>query len=201
MTRQSLYLDIERHLLEDQIPSKYLNRISADPLFWKPPFDLLAKLKQTEQSPQYHPEGNVWNHTLLVVDEAAKVRYRSASPAAFMWAALLHDIGKPETTRVRKGRITHYDHDKAGAVLARRFLLEFTENVEFIDRVCGLVRYHMHILYVTKGLPFADLGAMKRSADVEEVALLGLCDRLGRTTCDREKEKRDVSLFLKKCSL
>jgi putative nucleotidyltransferase with HDIG domain len=38
-----------------------------------------------------------------------------------MWAALLHDIGKPDTTKQYKGRITSYDHDKAGALIARKF--------------------------------------------------------------------------------
>ncbi|MBP1736969.1 MAG: putative superfamily hydrolase [Oscillospiraceae bacterium] len=201
MTPELLYLEMGRHLLEDQKPSRYLGMVYDHPLFRQCPFDMLRRLRQTEQSPLYHPEGNVWNHTLLVVDEAAKVRGRSADPAAFMWAALLHDVGKPASTRIRNGRITHYDHDKAGAVLARVFLLEFTDDRAFIDRVCALVRYHMHVLYVVKGLPFADLPGMKRSVDSGEVALLGLCDRMGRTAFDAEKEQRDIEFFLRKTRL
>ncbi len=81
----------------------------------------LAQLASSEhitgQSPQHHPEGSVWNHTLLVVDEAAKIKEQSADPRTFMWAALLHDLGKPSTTMRRKSKITSYDHDKVGAQL------------------------------------------------------------------------------------
>ena len=122
---------------------------------------VLRRLKDTPQSPVHHPEGNVWNHTMLVVDEAAKRRAESRCPAALMWAALLHDIGKPDTTRVRRGKITSYDHDKVGAELARRFLSGFSMEPAMIDRVCALVRSHMQVLFAAKGLPFGDAAGMK----------------------------------------
>ncbi|HOG02227.1 MAG: multifunctional tRNA nucleotidyl transferase/2'3'-cyclic phosphodiesterase/2'nucleotidase/phosphatase [Firmicutes bacterium ADurb.Bin248] len=199
MTPLELYSDIGVHLLQDGSPSAYLSGIRSHPLFRNHPFCMLHRLRETEQSPEHHPEGNVWLHTLLVVDEAAKLRARSADPAAFMWAALLHDIGKPATTKLRKGRITAYDHDKVGARLAREFLGVFTDDGGFIDKVSGLIRYHMQILFVLKDLPFADIGGMLRDTDIGEVALLGLCDRLGRAGCDRAKEEERVRLFLQKC--
>lgn len=117
----SLFSQIEVHLLNDDKPSEYLNAVYNDPMFRQYPFDMLYKLKKTEQSKVHHPEGNVWNHTMLVVDEAAQAKAKSRNPVVFMWAALLHDIGKPGTTRIRKGRITAYDHDKLGAELSVRF--------------------------------------------------------------------------------
>ncbi len=199
MTLRSLYLEIGDHLLQDEKPSVYLNAICSNPAFRQYPFTMLYNLKSTEQSPVHHPEGNVWNHTLLVVDEAAKVRSESGDPAVFMWAALLHDIGKPSTTKVRKGKITAYDHDKAGAELCREFLREFTDDSRFIRKVSELVRYHMHILFVSKNLPFADIRGMRRNTDLNQVALLGLCDRLGRINCDRKKEEANILSFLQKC--
>lgn len=201
MSLQQLYLDIGTHLLGDSRPSVYLNEIYLDLLFRQYPFDMLYRLKSTMQSPEHHPEGDVWNHTMLVVDEAARVKSNSKNPAVFMWAALLHDIGKPGTTKLRKGKITSYDHDKAGEKLCEEFLLEFTDDSSFIREVCGLVRYHMQILFVVKDLPFADIQGMKQNADIYEVALLGLCDRLGRTNRDRDKEENNIKLFLKKCGL
>ena len=158
-------------------------------------------MKQTKQSPKYHPEGSVWIHTMMVVDEAAKRREQSQNPQVFMWAALLHDIGKPSVTRFRNGKITSYNHDREGAELAREFLLVFTEDEAFIDAVCGLVRYHMQILFVTKGTARAQLKEMKRSVDIREAALLGLCDRLGRAGVDVEKEKESVMAFLQLCGV
>ncbi|WP_101698348.1 HDIG domain-containing metalloprotein [Clostridium minihomine] len=200
MTPKELYSEIHVHLMQDIKPSLYLNRISAEPLFQKYPFDMLYKLKSTEQSPEHHPEGNVWNHTMLVVDEAAQVKLKSRNPAVFLWAAFLHDIGKPVTTRHRKGRITAYDHDKVGAELSKQFLQEFTPDSLFIREVSELIRYHMQILFVVKNLPFADIEGMARNTEIREVALLGICDRLGRGSPDRNREQDNIELFLQKCN-
>lgn len=196
-----IFSEINTHLLEDEIPSIYLNEISITALFEQYPLNMLNRLKGTEQSPKHHPEGNAWNHTMLVVDEAAKVKNKSQNQNVFMWAALLHDIGKPDTTKIRKGRITSYDHDKLGAQLTKKFLEEFTDDTAFIQDVAELVRWHMQILFVVNNLPFADVKTMKSKVDINEVALLGLCDRLGRTNTEREKEEETIKKFIEKCSI
>jgi len=195
----ALFEEIEQHLLFDEKPSHFLSGLADTPALGEYPFSMLERLKTTPQSPQYHPEGSVWNHTLLVVDEAAKVRDKSSDLRAFMWAALLHDIGKPATTVRRKSRITSYDHDKAGVPLAIEFLSSFTADAEFIQRVTRLIRYHMQILFVVRDLPFADVEGMLRETDIREVALLGLCDRLGRTGADRQREEENIRSFLNMC--
>ncbi len=191
-----LFDEIELHLMNDNRPSVYL----AD-LFEKNgkhgfPFDRIERLKNTEQPVKYHPEGNVFNHTLLVVDQAAGIKDKSKNPRAFMWAALLHDIGKPDTTKSVNNKITSYDHDKIGAVLAGEFLREFTADDLFISRVTSLIRWHMQILHVTKRAGFANVKDMKKEVDIEELALLGLCDRLGRKNADRKEEERNIKTFL-----
>lgn len=198
MSLNELFSEIENHLLNDDKPSKYLNKISFDSLFNEYPFNMLYKMKTTPQSPKHHPEGNVWKHTLLVVDQAAALKSKSKDERIFMWSALLHDIGKPRATKYRKGRITAYDHDKSGAPLARDFLMYFNCDTDFTEKVVSLVRWHMQILYVSKDLNFADISAMKKDTDVYEVALLGLCDRLGRTNVDKEKEFNNIDIFLNK---
>lgn len=190
---------MDEHLLNNDEPSKYFLSLDDD-LLSLYPFTMLGDLKKAEQSPKYHPEGTVWNHTMLVIDEAAKRKDKTTDPRAFMWAALLHDIGKPGSTKVRRGRITSYDHDRLGAKMAKEFLSRFENNKAFIDKVAALVRYHMHILYVSKSLPFADIKGMKKEASVEDVALLGLCDRLGRKGADRQEEEKAISQFIEKCN-
>lgn len=194
----ALFEEIQKHLLEDATPSRYLEQASKTEAFCVPPFSMLLRLKKTEQSPVHHPEGNVWNHTMLVVDEAAARRGESKTPAALMWAALLHDIGKPDTTKVRRGKITAYGHDTMGAGLAERFLNACTADEAFIRSVRVLVRYHMHMLYVLKNLPFQDLPGLKREADINELALFCLCDRLGRLNPDHAEEERNRQTFLQK---
>lgn len=195
MNQQQLFQEIEYHLLHDERPSEYLNTMSSTKNFQDYPFQLLYALKGIPQSPKYHPEGDAWNHTMLVVNEAAKVKAESSDPKAFMWAALLHDIGKPKTTRIKKDKITSYDHDKIGAELTKKFLEEFALEHTFEQTVVNLVRYHMHILYVTKKLPFGDIKGLKELTDVKDVALLGWCDRMGRTNADPLLEKETIEKF------
>lgn len=190
---------MEAHLLQDEKPSEYFNSIIEDEIFHDFPFHMLGNLKKAEQSPQYHPEGNVWNHTMMVIDAAAGVKKRSKNPIVFMWAALLHDIGKPDTTKVRKGKITSYDHDRVGAEMAEKFLTGFTADSNFIQDVVSLVRWHMQILFVVHNLQFANAEEMNQQTDVNEVALLGFCDRMGRLGANRKQEEENIHLFLKKC--
>jgi putative nucleotidyltransferase with HDIG domain len=196
---RTLFLQIGAHLLEDKRPSDYLRALAQSSVFDRPPFHLLAKLADTCQSPVHHPEGHVWNHTLLVVDAAARLRTKSRDPEALMWAALLRDVGKPDTTRIRKGRITAYDHDKLGAGLAGAFCAQAGCDTRLTQTVTALVRWHMKPRYVWKSLPFADIGQMNRQADIREVALLGLCDRLGRVGADPQEELRQHLRFRRRC--
>lgn len=200
MDLRNLYGEITMHLLHDEMPSQYFNTIDKEPFFQRYPFDMLEKLKDTKQSPIHHPEGNVWNHTILVIDKATQVKHKSKHPAAFMWAALLHDIGKPSTTKQRGDKVTAYDHDKVGSKLVRKFLKELTDDHGFIQAVETLVRWHMQILFVVNDLPFADIKTMKQQIDIQEIALLGLCDRLGRTNIDRAKEEKNIAMFIQKCN-
>ena len=90
-------------------------------------FPELEQLIGVEQDPVYHPEGDVWVHTMEVVDRAAAFRDRVADPYAFMLLALTHDMGKAVTTEFIKGRIHAYEHDRA--VLSHG-LIERTEKVD-----------------------------------------------------------------------
>lgn len=187
--------EIDEHLMKDNKPSEYITSLSKKNEFQGYPFEFLWKLKSTEQSEKYHPEGSVWNHTMLVLDEAAIVREQSKDPKAFMWATLLHDIGKPSTTRIRKGKITSYDHDVAGEKLCIEFLKAFTLEEEFVRKVSSLVRYHMHMLYILKGLPHGDTKGLIKDVDANDIALLCRCDRMGRTGVDREFEDTQYREF------
>lgn len=201
MKLEELFEEMDAHLQKDDRPSEYLEQAGESELFLHFPLEMLHRMKKTKQSPKYHPEGNVWIHTLMVVDEAAKRRNQSVNPRVFMWAALLHDIGKPDTTRLKHGKITSYNHDREGERLAREFLEIFSDDEAFIREVCGLVRYHMQILFVAKKTAFAELEEMKKRVDIREAALFGLCDRLGRDGVDEEKERESVQAFLLACAV
>lgn len=199
----STFLEIDRHLLDDPKPSNYIIALGETGLFEdKYPYTLLGELKKVPQSPKHHPEGSVWNHTMLVLDNAGERKKLSQDPKVLMWAALLHDLGKAPATKITKGRITSYDHDKLGERLSAKFLKELTNDHEFINKVSRMVRWHMQILFVTKGLPFADIRKMASEVSIDEIALLGLCDRLGRGNMTKDKtliEEKSIITFLEKC--
>src|SRR3712207_9463055 len=82
------------HLLQDKMPSKYIEKLTTNEVFCNYPFTMIRELINIPQSPKYHPEGSVWKHTLLVIDNAAENRRFSENPKVFMWAALLHEDRK-----------------------------------------------------------------------------------------------------------
>lgn len=191
----------EHHLINDNTPSIYFRKIS-NLLNEEYPYNILGKLITTKQNPKYHPEGNVWEHTMQVVDNAANFSFLSSNKRIFMWSSLLHDIGKGTTTKVRKGKITAYNHDIEGAKLTKAFLTVFTNDKSFIDGVCKLVEWHMQPLFINKDLPFSKIKDMIIETSVSEIGLLSLCDRLGRNNLSKENKEKEIEFiiqFLKKC--
>lgn len=115
-----------------------------------------------------------------------------------MWGLLLHDIGKTPTTKMRKGRLTSYNHDKVGAVMAREFMEYFNEDEDFISLVVSLVRWHMQSLYVNKNLPLKEIEKMVSELNINDIVLFSLSDRLGRGGIDKDKRKEvlnDIKKF------
>lgn len=187
-----IFLEIEKHLLNDDKPSLFLTRLVEKKVLDKYPFSIIGDLREVQQNPKYHPEGNVFIHTMMVVDEGVKNKEKSSDKRAFMWSLLLHDVGKKPTTKMRKGRLTSYDHDKVGKNMARKFLEYFNEDNEFIDKVTGLVRWHMQSLFVTKDSRFQRIDEMLKDVDTNDIVLVAMSDRLGRGGLDKNKTKETI---------
>lgn len=188
MKNKELFIKINEILLQNLKPSEELERLITEGYLDKEPFNKIKKLNNIEQNPKYHPEGSVLKHVFLVVDLASKYKKYSNDEKVFMWAALLHDIGKLTTTRVRKNRITSYNHDIEGEEIAMDILNELTDD-DFKQKVSKLVRWHMQPLFYDKNLPFFQPQDMINDVEYKEVALLSLCDRLGRGNLDEDRIK------------
>lgn len=201
MNNKNIFDIIETHLINDSRPSIEINKLIDIGELKDTDFNMLVELKDIPQEPKYHPEGNVWNHVMLVVDEAAKLKERSEDKRVFMWAALLHDIGKIKTTVKRKGRWTSYNHDTVGAEITYRLLRNVSKDEDFIKKVSMLVKYHMHYLYIEKNLPFAKPRMLLEETSVDEIALLSYADRCGRgelTEEDRIQVSESIDKFKNK---
>lgn len=174
-----LFENIDKHLLADDKPSIYIKSILKN--LNQSPLKILTHLEKVEQSPTHHPEGNVLNHTLLVVDSASLVRKYAKDKQALMWGALLHDIGKIRATRLKKGRIVAYNHDVYGKEETEKILnsTDFFHQATKI-KIINFVSFHMHSLYISKKLPFGNLNKLMDSVDLNDIILLFFSDRLGR---------------------
>jgi tRNA nucleotidyltransferase (CCA-adding enzyme) len=109
----------------------------------------LEALISTPQEPEWHPEGTVWIHTGMVVDQAAiQIRlpertFTIDQALTVMLAALCHDFGKALVTRVEDGRIRSKGHSEAGEVPARAFLSKFIFGSDTTDQVVKITRDHL----------------------------------------------------------
>lgn len=104
----------------------------------------LAACVGVPQNPVYHPEGDVFEHTMLVLDCAAGLRPRARNPLGFMLAALTHDLGKAVCTQAQPdGKITAYGHEVAGLPLCRALLERLTDDAALIGYVENMVWLHM----------------------------------------------------------
>lgn len=96
-----------------------------------------------EQDPVFHPEGDVWTHTMEVIDRAAVFRDKVSDPYGFMMLALTHDLGKIVTTEVKNGRIHAYEHETKGMPLVEAFVGRLTNEKAVKDYVYNMVPLHM----------------------------------------------------------
>ena len=110
---------------------------------WIVHFPELNNLIDCPQNPDWHPEGDVWVHTMMVLDNAAKLRKHLPEELklAYMFGALLHDIGKPDTTVLPL--CTAHGHDAVGADLSLVFMKRLTNNSRLIEHVEQIVKLHM----------------------------------------------------------
>jgi len=148
----------------------------------------LEPLIGTPQDPEWHPEGDVWTHTLLAVDAMAGVEAWRAldeeSRAVLMFATLLHDAGKPDTTReeMRDGRtrITSAGHEARGVVLAGAMLERLHVPAAIAGRVAPLVREHLAHLQAATPRAVRRLASRLAPATILELALLVRADMSAR---------------------
>ncbi len=151
--------------------------------------EVLPELAATigiEQEPSWHPEGDVFEHTMQALDGAAALP--DADPIMhklLCYAALCHDLGKVTTTQIINGRLRSLGHEQAGVAPARALCKRLTGNKKLQDQIVLLVRHHMApAQFVSQN---ATAKAYKKLAKALEpdlnlyiLAQLAYVDKLGR---------------------
>jgi poly(A) polymerase len=109
----------------------------------------ISAMKGVEQPPQFHPEGDVFVHTLLLLQNLPP-----PTPKTLAWGALLHDVGKPATFRVAPDRIRFDGHVEVGVKIAEQICRRLRFSNDDTEQILALVNHHMR---------FADVPRMKES--------------------------------------
>ncbi len=102
----------------------------------------IEAMKGVEQPPQFHPEGDVFVHTLLLLEKLAH-----PCPATLGWGALLHDVGKPPTFRVAPDRIRFDGHVDVGVKMAEEICRRLRFSNHDTDQILALVKNHMRFAH------------------------------------------------------
>lgn len=143
----------------------------------------LAALQGCPQDPLWHPEGDVWIHTLHRLDWFAGER--SGDPADDLLVGLgvlCHDFGKPSATRTDGGSITSRGHEQEGEAPTRRFLARLTNQAPLIDDVVSLVLYHLRprALYDAQASDSAVRRLARQVRRIDLLARVARADHAGR---------------------
>ncbi len=159
---------------------------------WIQMYPELKSLIDCPQEPRFHPEGDVWTHTLLVTDEAALIAERDGLPqgerAILVLAALCHDLGKPETTETIDGRIRSRGHCDTIEIF-QDFLARLGAPSSVMERVVVLCRYHLTHVDFKDSLRHVRRLSVALAAAGETLAMLGRlveADHSGRPPLSKE---------------
>ena len=181
LPRERIMGELEKALLKASRPSVFFQVMrQMDQLsLW---FPELQNLVGVPQNPVYHAEGDVWNHTMMVLNEAAKLRHQVAQPLWFMLAALTHDFGKAVCTEEKNGVLHAYGHETRGLPLAESFLRRLTSETKLIRYVLNLAELHMkpNTMAGARSSLKATNRLFDQAVDPLALILLALADDRGR---------------------
>jgi tRNA nucleotidyltransferase (CCA-adding enzyme) len=197
LPRERVWGEVEKLLLLALKPSiglEWLYRLGVVAQI----FPELATLRNVPQDPEWHPEGDVWVHTLLVVDRARELidDLSYAKQVTVMLGALCHDLGKPPTTEFLEGRWRSRGHEEAGVPptqsLLERLNIYTLDGYDVRGQVLALVKDHLKPGELYKQRDEIGAGALRRLARRVEPDLLyrvAKADSLGRNADWVPREK------------
>ena len=141
----------------------------------------IDRMHGVEQPPQYHPEGDVWIHTLMLLEQLPPNASRTLA-----WGALLHDVGKPPTFRVAPDRIRFDGHVEVGVRMAHEICQRLHFSNDDTEQIEALVANHMR---------FADVERMKDSTLKRFLRLPKFDEHMELHRIDCLSSHRDLSLY------
>jgi poly(A) polymerase len=141
----------------------------------------ISAMQGVAQPPQYHPEGDVWQHTLLLLENLPQPCSRTQA-----WGALLHDVGKPPTFRVAPDRIRFDGHVEVGVKMAAEICSRLRFSNADTGQILALIQQHMR---------FGDLQRMKESTLKKFLRLPKIEEHIEQHRLDCVASHGDLSLY------
>ena len=161
-------------------------------------FGELAALIDVPQPSCYHPEGDAYIHSMLVLHAAAQKKAQAEKPEAFVYAALTHDLGKAiSTTRGEDGEWHANGHENTGVPLARAMLGRLGAGKEIIAYCENMCRLHMraHVCYYVQVEAGRTNLLFDESVCPHDLALLAACDAMGKGSAGGDATKEEAFLM------
>lgn len=193
LSKERIEGELKKALLKANKPSiffknlRYMNQLD----YW---FKELKDLIGVKQNPKYHAEGDVWNHTMLVLDEGAKVRDMVKEPYMFMLSCLVHDFGKSVSTKVINGIIRSIGHEYEGLPLIKTFIKRITNENKVLSYITNMTKLHMKPLVLINAS--SSIKAFNKmfdeSIEPHDLIYLSICDNLGRKKEGESTPTKDI---------
>ena len=181
LPKERILGEIKKGLLKAKKPSIFFNTLrKMNQLdIWFPELKDLIGLKQRSD---YHLEGDVWNHTMMVIDEGNKHIDKVQEPLAFMLSCLLHDVGKIKSTSSIDGVIHSYNHEAIGSKIAAVFLKRIANENKLKKYVTNMIYLHMALnIYASNNSSIKATNKLfDKSVNPNDLIILSICDNLGR---------------------
>lgn len=141
----------------------------------------ISRMKGVAQPPQFHPEGDVWIHTLMLLEQL-----EAGCAATLAWGALLHDVGKPPTYRAAPDRIRFDGHVEVGVAIGAEICRRFRFSNDETQQILALIENHMR---------FADAPRMKASTLKRFFRLANFPEHLALHRMDCMAAHRNIDIW------
>ena len=183
LPRERIMGETQKALLKAERPSIFFEKMRemGQLSVWFPELEALIGV---EQNPKYHSEGDVWVHTMVVLDQAAGLKQYSSNPLGFMLSAVAHDMGKAVATELIDGVIHAYGHEVKGLPLVKSFMERLTSENALIKYVLNMAELHMkpNVIAAVNASIKSSNKMLDSAIDPEGLICLAIADGLGKTS-------------------
>ena len=189
LSKERIEEELKKALLLSNKPSiffDYLRQMKQLDFWFKEINDLI----DVKQDPIYHPEGDVYTHTMIVLNEASKYLNEVSNPYSFMLLALCHDLGKTVSSFEDNGRIHAYNHENSGVEIASKLLKRFSNNKNVKKYITNMIKLHMkpNVCFRNNAKEKTTNAMFDEAITPIDLIYFAMCDHISNETIDTRKQ-------------